>query len=261
MRNWFNILNAVALTAATCLAGCRVPQTDIPQDAIISTTLCADSYLHAIPELEPRLAALSWQSRSALSQTPDAFKSLPQADNDAERLLRWSGALQISSAGGGGDIDLDWGEDFETVWNNLALLSDKLDVPNPSITLKSRLSKIGKPADAPKILYLDRSGATAGPGTFVHAVIEAAGARNIIENPGWQSPDTEHLISLTPDIIMTSFMSSDYAGVNDRSLRHSALAAKIQSARQINIPGKFWPCAGPGLIEAAEHLSQQMLSL
>ena len=261
MRARLNILKAAALTAVTCLAGCRAPQTNMLQDAVISTTLCADSYLHALPDIAPRLAALSWQSRSALSRTPDALKSLPQADNDAERLLRWPDALRISSAGGGGDIDLQWGEDFETVWKNLTLLSEKLDVANPSTNLKSRLSQIEKPAERPYILYLDRSGATAGPGTFVHAVIEAAGAHNVIQNPGWQSPDTEQLMRLAPDIIMTSFMASDYAGVNDRSLRHAALSSKIKSVPQINIPGKLWPCAGPGLIEAAEHLNQQLVSL
>ena len=261
MRLWLNILNAAALTAVLSLVGCRAAQSDLPEDAIVSTTLCADSYIHALPEIAPRLAALSWQSRSALSVTPDPLKSLPQADDDAERLLRWAGALRISSAGGRGDIDLLWGEDFETIWNNLALLSQELNVSNPSTALQTRLTQIEKPAQAPKILYLDRSGATAGPGTFVHAVIKAAGGKNIIQNPGWQSPDTEHLISLRPDIIVTSFMASDYAGVNDRTLRHAALASKIKSLPQINIPGNLWPCAGPGLIKAATLLNQQMLSL
>ncbi len=261
MRLWSNILTAAALLAVLSLAGCRAAQSDLPEDAIVSTTLCADSYIHALPEIAPRLAALSWQSRSALSVTPDPLKSLPQADDDAERLLRWSGALRISSAGGRGDIDLLWGEDFETIWNNLALLSQELNVSNPSTALQTRLTQIAKPPQAPKILYLDRSGATAGPGTFVHEVIKAAGGQNIIQNPGWQSPDTEHLISLQPDIIVTSFIASNYAGVNDRSLRHAALASKIESLPHINIPGKFWPCAGPGLVDAATLLNQQMLSL
>ena len=261
MRLWLNILNAAALVAVLAIAGCHAAQSELPENAIVSTTLCADSYIHAMPEIEPRLTALSWQSRSALSVTPNALKSLPQADDDAERLLRWSGALRISSAGGRGDIDLLWGEDFETVWTNFERLSQDLNIPNPSPALQARLMQIEKPAQAPKILYLDRSGATAGPGTFVHTVIEAAGGQNIIQNPGWQSPDTEHLIALQPDLIVTSFMDSSYAGVNDRTLHHAALASKIESLPQINIPGKLWPCAGPGLVEAAALLNRQMLSL
>ena len=243
------------------LAGCGETRIDIQQDAIVSTSLCADGYLHALPEIEPRIAALSWQSRSNLSQTPEHLKSLPQADNDIERGLNWSDTVQISSAGGGGDIDLNWGEDFGTVWENLALLSTNLNAPNPTVALMSRLNSIEKYAHPPRILYLDRSGATAGPGTFVNAVIEAAGGVNIIENPGWQSPDTETLVGLQPDIILTSFMDSKYAGVNDRTLRHAALASKIESLPRIDIPGRFWPCAGPGLVDAAEHLSQALAKL
>jgi len=95
----------------------------------------------------------------------------------------------------------------------------------------------------------------------VNAVIEAAGGENVIENPGWQSPDTETLIRLQPDIILTSFNGSNYAGVNDRTMRHAALTSKIESLPRIDIPGKLWPCAGPGLVEAAELLGQAMAEL
>lgn len=255
------ISHIVAATAISLLAACSAPQPNLPDNAIVSTTLCADAYIHALPEIEPRLAALSWQSRSRLSRTPDHLRSLPQTDNDPERRLKWSTAIQISSAGGQGDIDLNWGEDFETVWSNLALLSEKLDIPDPSSTFKSRLQSIERPRTSPHILYLDRSGATAGPGTFVDAVIKAAGGTNIIQNPGWQSPDTESLVAFQPDIILTSFMASDYAGINDRLLRQAALAAKVKSLPNINIPGHHWPCAGPGLVDAAEFLNQALSNL
>jgi len=253
--------NAVLLVTIWPLVGCASPNSDLSENAIVSTTLCADGYLHALPELEPRLAALSWQSRSALSRTPGHLRSLPQADNDPERRLKWEGATQISSAGGSGDIDLNWGEDFETVWSNLALLSSELNAADPTNGLKSRLTAINKPDIAPRILYMDRSGATAGPGTFVNSVIEAAGGTNLIQNPGWQSPDMETLIRLKPDIILTSFMGSDYAGINDRTLRNAALAEKIAALPHIDLPGSLWPCAGPGLVEAAERLNQAMTIL
>lgn len=261
MRLAFKNLNAIALTVFIPLVSCGAAQPEFPKNAIVSTTLCADGYLLALPEIEPRLAALSWQSRSALSRTPEHLKSLPQADDNPERRLKWSGVIQISSAGGKGDIDLNWGEEFETVWKNFALLSLNLNTPDPSETYKSRLTHLEKPKTPPRILYMDRSGATAGPETFVNAVIKAAGGTNIIENPGWQSPDTETLISLDPDIILTSFMESDYAGVNDQTLRHAALALKIESLPRIDIPGRYWPCAGPGLIEATEVLNQAILKL
>jgi iron complex transport system substrate-binding protein len=222
-----------AKTLKTCaafitlgLVACTSEQAALPESAIVSTTLCADSYVHSLPEIEPRLAALSWQSRSHLSQTPEHLLDLPQTSDDPERLMKWKGATQITATPGPGQTDLSWGEDFETVWRNFAKLSAALGVDDPSEAFKARLRDIEKPVEAPLILYLDRSGATAGPGTFVNAVIEAAGGTNIIENPGWQSPDTETLMRLEPDIILTSFMGSDYVGVNDRAYRHAALAEK-----------------------------------
>lgn len=247
--------------AAIVISACTPADVDLPENAVVSLTLCADSYLHAFPNIESRLAALSWQSRSSLSVTPDHLKSLPQADTDLERAQRWTGATRISSAGGTGDIDLKWGEDFDIVWANLEELSKTLNIANPSQNLKARVNALTPPTNPPRILYLDRSGATAGPGTFVDAVIKAAGAKNIIQTPGWQSPDTEVLIQLNPDIIMTSFTRSNYAGVNDRTIRHNALASKIASTPQIDIPGNLWPCAGPGLVTAAETLSKSMEAL
>lgn len=254
MRIWGYLL-------CTGLAACGQVKIDLPQNAVVSTSLCADGYVQAFPDLEPRLAALSWQSRSALSSTPEHLKPLPQTDSDPERALIWKDAIQISSAGGSGDIDLKWGESFETVWDNLESLSSVLELPNPSKTLKGRLKSLEPLTTSSKILYLDRSGATAGPGTFVDEVIKAAGGVNVVQTSGWQSPDIEALMQFNPDIILTSFMDSDYSGINDRAIRHDALAQKIESVPQIQMPGKYWPCAGPGLVDAAEHLSKSLLAL
>lgn len=250
------------IASGALLAACKNPQTQkMPDNAIVSTSLCADSYLYALPDIEHRLLALSWQSRSTLSQAPDRLQRLPQADSDPERRLQWRGATLISSAGEGGDVELQWGEDFDIVWSNLEQLASELDTSSSVETLKGRLLSIQRPPTSPRMLYLDRSGATAGPGTFVDTVINAVGGKNIIDYPGWQSPDTETLMGLRPDIILTSFMDSNYAGINDRTSRHSALSTKLKTTPTIDVPGGFWPCAGPGLVDAAEHISQAMSKL
>lgn len=252
---------AVASLMVVGLTSCGSPSPEISSDAIVSTTLCADTYLMAIPELKPHLAALSWQSRSSLSRVPKSLQSLPQIDDDAERLYRWQDATIVSSAGTKGDINLSWGEDFTTVWTNFSILSKSLSVPNPTPQLKAKLEQLPQPSKDFRLLYLDRSGATAGTGTFVNAVFQAAGATNIIQTPGWQSPDTETLLTLHPDAIVTSFMGSDYVGVNDGSVRHAGLARKIDELPQIDLHGGLWPCAGPGLIEATVQLSSELTKL
>jgi len=242
------------------LCACTSPDTELPEDAVVSTSICADTYLLALPEVEPRLAALSWQSRSALSDAPDRLRALPQADEDPERLRRWQGAMIVGSAGTP-DIMLNWGEDFEVVWKNFAALSVALDVEDPSSTLRARLEALPDLETSPRVLYLDRSGASAGSGTFVDAAIRAAGGRNIVTTPGWQSLEAEALLGMQPDVIVTSFMDSNYVGVTDRAMRQDALAEYIESVPKIDLPGGLWPCAGPGLVEAAERLSAAFAAL
>lgn len=231
----------------------------VESDQIVSTSLCADSYLLAMPDLHPRLGALSWQSRSSLSRAPELLADLPQAGEGLEHLMRFSNATLVTGPGPAAfskpTLHLAWGEDFETVWRNFSTLSQNLNARDPSDDLKSRLQNLPSLPTRPRLLYLDRSGASAGPGTFVDAVFKAVGAENVITTPGWQSPDTETLLQLQPDFIVTSFMDSDYAGVNDTSLRHAALAKYIDAVPQIDISGSLWPCAGPGLVDAAETLS------
>ena len=87
------------------------------------------------------------------------------------------------------------------------------------------------------------------------AAITAAGGENIVQAPGWQTLDPETLITLSPDIIMTSFFNSGYESVQAKAIRHTVLVGFIASRPVIDIPGPLWPCAGPDLIDAAELIA------
>lgn len=189
------------------------------------------------------------------------MRELPQANNDLERLHSWKHTTVVSSAGTEGDINLEWGENFDAVWTNFAKLSHTFKAEDPSAKYRATLAKLPRPQTKPKLLYLDRSGATAGQSTFVDAVFRQAGAENVIKSSGWLTLDTEVLLTLAPDAIVTSFMGSDYVGVNDRSVRHSALAQKIKNLPQIDIHGGLWPCAGPGLVDATVQISDAIRML
>ncbi len=243
---------------------------------IASTSLCGDSYLLAIaPE---QISALSWQSRDPLSQAAEKYRELPQVWDDPEVLASLKAEVVLFGPGEGlradkilksqniKRVDLVWGEDFETVVSNVKTIGEAVhssemadqivsDLEARLSALRARSSKTGI---RPKILYLSRAGGSAGTGTLVDTAIRAAGGENVLTSPGWVTLETEVLISLKPDLVITSFFEEGYESVNASGLRHSAVKSFLDQYPQLKIPGHLWPCAGPSLIEAAELIHSKL---
>ena len=234
---------------------------------IASTSLCGDSYLLALaPE---HISALSWQSRSPLSLASKEHRKRPQLWDDPEILMNMdtdfilfgSGEGQISGQLNTKSMKLLWGEDFETVQMNAQAINKALSLP-PDISegwaqrieaLNQRASQ--KRGARPKILYLSRSGGSAGKGTLVDSAIIAAGGENIVQNTGWFTPDPEEVIAYEPDLIITSYFKNGYESVQSTALRNKVVQRYIETYPNVDINGSLWPCAGPGLIKAAELIS------
>lgn len=249
----------------TCLIGAcspTHPSVKAPS-GFGSTSLCADSYLIALaPE---RIEALSWQAGTPLSTASPDMKNLPKLWESRELMASSKLTLLTGPSGqpsGEKRLALQWGEDFETVRTNLEAIQAQfgLDVSD-TITAIDALSALPKPSQPPRILYLSRAGGSAGAGTFVDAVIKVAGGQNIVQRPGWHTPTLEQVLQYEPDLIITSFFGSDYSGANDRAVRHTALNRYLDQYPRLDLPGKLWPCAGPGLIEATHQLNQALLAL
>lgn len=190
----------------------------------------------------PRL----WPSREILAQT-----NLP--------LLTGPGDATFGRAEA---VSLQWGENFEAVANNAERIAEHFQIDVSDLIQQiERLDTLPKPTHPVRILYLSRSGGSAGPGTFVDAAIRAAGGTNVNETVGWHTPAVERILQFEPDLVVTSFFGSDYAGVSDRAVRHSALRRYLAARPTVEIPGKLWPCAGPGLIDATQRINAAILAL
>lgn len=244
---------------------------------IASTSLCGDTYLRALAP--DQIAALSWQSRDKISLATEMQKALPQAWDNPELLASLQTDIIVLGPGEGrvsqrilADTNttfhaLTWGEDFDTVMTNFTYLSEAVGTdPKAIITdLKTRLdtlkSRAAHRGTTPKILYLSRSGGSAGAGTYVDAAIKATGSENIMTAPGWQNPDPEFLVSLKPDLIITSFFVDGYESVNASSYRSRPVTDFIKRHPRLDIPGALWPCAGPTLIDVAERIADKLETL
>ena len=234
---------------------------------VVSTSLCGDSYVLSMLA-EPDIAALSWQSGDALSTAPESFKNKPKASDDIEVLLALNPSLVVFGPGEGAAakplldkrgikyVSLNWGEDFDSVRNN----TEKLAIASHKEAIKpNRVQRF--PRQQPSVLYLSASGGTAGPDTYVDAAIRMAGGTNIITTQGWHTPSIESLVVLNPDLIVTSFFQDGYASVNEAGLRNKVLRDKIKTIPRVNVPGKYWPCAGPGLYEATNIIATAIAEL
>lgn len=264
-----------AFMLACALASSSASAQDLPR--IASTSLCGDTYLRALTP--DHIAALSWQSRDKISLATEAERGLPQAWDSPERLVAINADIILFGPGEGflsGKIlsqtnkkthTLTWGEDFETVIANYTSIGDAVQLNTDDIIsdLKTRLTNLetrkGARATKSKILYLSRSGGTAGPGTYVDAAIKAAGGENLITTPSWHNPDPEFLVTLKPDLIITSFFEDGYESINAKPLRHKVVADFINAHPRLDIPGALWPCAGPALIDVAEHIADRIDNL
>lgn len=249
----------------TGLLSACAPSSILPsaEQDLGSTSLCADSYLIALAP--DRIASLSWQAGTPLSTATPDMAALPRLWESRELLVQSN--LKLLSGPGAPSSDakqivLQWGENFDTVRSNLTLIETQFNVDaGPILEQLNSLSDLPQPDQPPKILYLSRAGGSAGPGTFVDAVITKAGGQNINQTPGWHTPSVERLLQYRPDLIVTSFFESDYSGANDRALRHTALRRYIEQHPRLDLPGKLWPCAGPGLIEATRQLNNMLIAL
>jgi len=237
---------------------------------VVSTSLCGDSYVLSMLG-GADILALSWQSGDDISGAPDSFKNKLKASDDAESLLALNPTLVVFGPGEGKAakplldkrgvkyVSLAWGENFENVVANTQILSSALPASTSLQVWKDPSSS--PDTEIPKILYLSASGGTAGPGTYVDAAINAAGGHNIITTPGWHTPSIESLVGLEPDLIVTSFFKDGYASVNEAGFRNKVLTDKIKSISRINVPGKLWPCAGPGLYAATDIIRHALEEL
>ena len=284
--------SAITRRAVACLSACVCAITSPalagtptrpPQGGLVSTALCADSYVLALAG-PGQIRALSWQVDQPVSAAPDWARDMPQAWPDAERLLTLQPGLAVFDPGGGGRTarllsragiavhELDWVDGFDGIRRNLGALGvamERADEADALVDdLESRLAGLAERSatrGAPvRVLYLNVSGGSAGAETYVDAAIRAAGGVNVMAeagHSGWTRSDPEVLLDLDVDLVLTSFFSDGYASTSNHARHHAAYRHVLAGRPRVDIPAGYWPCAGPRLVDAAEAIADALDSL
>lgn len=256
------------------------PTFGLAQTGVVSTSVCGDSYVLQLAK-PATIKALSWQAKSALSYAPKALKKAPYARADAETLLALDPAKIVLGPGdatastrlllarGAKVFALQSSNDFAGVFKNISQLAQFLDqqATGKSLLAKQQLRRNNLQQRSRlrtqkiKVLYLTPTLGTAGENTFVGAAIAAAGAVNLATEfgiSGWGRIPIERLAAQKPDLIITSFFTDGAPSVYQFRSTHFVLEQLKADVPQIEIPGAFWVCGGPLLLDAAEKIADAL---
>lgn len=112
--------------------------------------------------------------------------------------------------------------------------------------------------DKPGVLTFGHNGVTEGAGTLQHAVIEAAGFRNLGARGGASGMNyipLETLLSLRPDLVLIpkGFEAPSLAA---RQFSHPALKALLSGVTSGAVDGALWTCGSPFTAQAVETLAE-----
>ena len=130
--------------------------------------------------------------------------------------------------------------------------------------MRARLAKLSArhPATAaPLAAYFLPDGSSAGRGTFIDAVLEAAGTRNLaatLGRDGWGSFNLEQLASTAPELVVTGFFDQGGDSARMAFARHPVFQRLLARVPTIGVPDRYWICSGWFLAEAAEYIADRL---
>lgn len=266
-------MRAVLLCLALALGASATLADGHPRAA--STTLCADEYLLALAERE-RIASVSWMATGDYAFDPEAAAGLPANRGSVEELIAADAELVVLTRGadpqtarvldafGIEAVELPVANDFDAIAENVMTLARALgrEIRGEHVVdaMRARLEALAPAPDAlrPRVVYYRPGGGGAGAGTFVDAVLTAAGYVNVQAergDTGWGGLPAEALALDPPDGIVVSYFDADRASVASVLGRNPLLDDLAASRPVITVPGAYWSCAHPRLVEAVALLA------
>lgn len=254
-----------------------------PLPRVASFGLCADEMLLLLGDPQ-QIASVSAQADGPLSVFADRARGLPRNRGSAEEVIA-SGARvllfsdddvidkrAIAALTGFGvkvvrvAFATHWGEIDRMTREVAAALGRSVRGEAVIADMHRRLARVAPhepKAHWPTVVYYRPDGGGAGIGTFVDVALEAAGLRNLQVEwgpPGWGGVPVERVVRHPPDMFAVSFFdtSTDSSSV----LRRNPVLWGAARARPVlNVPGKFWSCGSPLLVDAVETLARQRAAL
>ena len=248
-----------------------------PLPRVVSTTLCGDQYIMALAD-RSQIVSLSEQAAGPVSMHAREAKSLPHGRIDVERLLDEHADLiliepgsRIKYAAAMQEVGLHtlmlpgaMVSSFDEIDDGVRRVAAALGHPDRGEALiahmHARIARLKRaqpaPDKRPVALYLVPGNGGAAKGTYVNLALELAGFRNqqaLQGQKGWARNGLEQIVAHPPQIFITSFFDTQSDSLQASAGIHPLLGrlnAPVES-----IPGKYWICASPTIIDAAEMMA------
>ena len=261
-------LAGYALALALLTAGPAFGQ-DAPR--VVSLDYCADQYVLALADAE-QIEAVSVQAGDAHSALRDRAEGLARVRDAAEDVLALEPDLVVRSYGGGARArafyarlgvavhDLGYANDFDDVRAMIRRAAQALGHPERGETLIEQMdADLAAAANGPRLtaLYMTPSGVTAGSGTVIDSLLEAANFENAAARDGaagWRSLPLESLIDREPDLVVTAFFDGASAPRDSWAMaRHPVFQALFERSVRIELDGADVSCSAWTLAAAARR--------
>ncbi len=247
------------------------------QDAprVVSLDYCADQYVLALADPD-QILAVSVQAGDAHSALRERAAGLPRVRDAAEDVLALDPDLVVRSYGGDARAqayyarlgvavhDLGYGNEFGAVRAMIRRAADALGHPQRGEALVAQMdADLAAADDGPRLsaLYMTPSGVTAGSGTMIDALLQAANFENAAARDGaagWRSLPLEGLIDQEPDLVVTAFFDGASAPVDSWSMgRHPVFQDLFERSVRIELDGADVSCSSWTLAAAARRIREQ----
>lgn len=263
MRRWLLIV------LAGLVAGFAAAE---PASRVVSLDYCADQYLL---ELLPRdrILALSPDAAQDFSYHRERAAGVPRVRPVAEDVIALGTALVVRSYGGGSQalrffdragidvLQIPYADNLDAVRQATLDVAAGLGVPERGAALvarmDARLASVESGTTGRSALYLTAGGATSGPGTLIHEMLESAGFENFETRPGWHTVPLERLAYEEPDLVVAAF----FDGAVDRTaywsaMRHAVARRQLHERPAVMLPGAWMSCGAWFIVDAIETLAQ-----
>jgi iron complex transport system substrate-binding protein len=238
---------------------------------ILSLDLCADQYVLALVPPD-QIVAVSTEAGKDFSYFRERAKAHRVVRPRLEAVLAARPDLVVRSYGGGRDlaealerlgvpvIQLGWINGLDGIGPELTRVANALGETENGQALRAdfetRLAGLRARSSGPRALYTTPGGVTTGPGTLIHAMMEASGLTNAATRTGWHDLPLEAVLTKPPDRFVTAFDDSQTHMIHHWSaMRHGRLHALMAATDRRSLDGALTACGAWYAIEAMEAMA------